>query len=298
MADEPSIDPALGLTLVAHRSLTGRAGPISICIPAHNEADSITEVVGEAFRAIEILGVEGEVIVAASACSDDTASLAQAAGAQVTEAEAGKGNAITAALGAATGTIIATVDGDFRYFGPEPIAATLVRPILAGAADAIIADLYWRPIYPQMWLYGFFGPLAGRIFPEMLPKLGTTPWSGQRAAVRELWPKDLPAGFTVDMALNLAWNDSAGRVRSMPVDDWTNPQRPKPELLRQEFDIIVEHGIARGRLDPNNLTALDAWYHATHRMMATYRPDHDDAQEFEKMLLQVAIKTMPPFPTQ
>ncbi|CAO5252876.1 glycosyltransferase [Frankia sp. AgKG'84/4] len=293
MADEPSIDPALGLTLVGHRSLTERAGPVSICIPAHNEAASIVEVVCEAYRAIEILGVEGEVIVAASACSDDTARLAQTAGAHVTETTAGKGNAITAALSKATGAIIATVDGDFRYFGPEPIAATLLRPILAGIVDATIADLYWRPLYPQMWLYGFFGPLAGRLFPEMLPKFGTTPWSGQRAAVRELWPCDLPADFTVDMTLNLAWNDNADRVRSIPADDWTNPQRPKPDLLRREFDLLIEHGIAKGRLRPDDLPALDDWYRTTQRRMATYRPDKDDAQEFEKILLREAINTMP-----
>jgi hypothetical protein len=178
LAEEPFIDPALGLPLVGHRSLSDRAGSISICIPAHNEGGTIVEVVSEALRAIEILGADGEVVVAASACTDNTESLARAAGARVVEADAGKGNAVRTALAETFGSIVALVDGDFRYFGTEPIAATLVRPILGGTVDATIADLYWRPLYPQMWLYGFFAPLVGRIFPEMLSKVGTTPWSG------------------------------------------------------------------------------------------------------------------------
>ncbi|EFC84960.1 glycosyltransferase [Parafrankia sp. EUN1f] len=294
MADEPFIDPALGLTLVGHRSLAYRAGPVSICIPAHNEAETITEVVSEARRAIEILGADGEVIVAASDCTDETATLARAAGARVIEAEKGKGNAVKAALLESTGTVVATVDGDFRYFGPEPIAATLLRPIMMGIVDATIADLYWRPLYPQMWLYGFLAPLAGRIFPEMLPKVGATPWSGQRAAIRRLWPAELPEGFTVDLTLNLVWNDAAARVRPVPVDDWVNPQRPKPELLRQEFDLITAHGVAKGRIGPQDVISLTSWFAEAQHRMATYQPDSDDVAEFEMMLLTEAIRTMPP----
>ncbi|CUU55383.1 Glycosyl transferase family 2 [Parafrankia irregularis] len=294
MADEPFIDPALGLTLVGHRSLADRTGPVSICIPAHNEAETITEVVSEARRAIGMLGADGEVIVAASACTDETVTLARAAGARVVEAGKGKGNAVKAALSEATGTVVATVDGDFRYFGSEPIAATLLRPIMAGIVDATIADLYWRPLYPQMWLYGFLAPLAGRIFPEMLSKVGATPWSGQRAAVRSLWPADLPDGFTVDLTLNLAWNDAQARVRPVPVDDWVNPQRPKPELLRQEFDIITAHGVTKGRILPGEVESLSSWFTQTQHRMATYRPDVDDVEEFEQMLLREGIRSIWP----
>lgn len=290
---ESRIDPALGLPLVGHRALAERTGPVSICIPAHDEAETITEVVTEAQRALRILAVEGEVIVAASACTDDTAALATEAGARVILTKAGKGNALTAALASATGTIIVTVDGDFRYFGPEPIAATLARPILAGTLDAAIADLYWRPLYPQMWLYGFFAPLAGRLFPEMLPKVGTTPWSGQRAALRDLWPKELPAGFTVEMAINLAWNDAPGRIRPISVDDWTNPQRPKPELLRQEFEVITAYALTRGRLNQSAARALETWFKAAHERMARYQSEKDDVLEFEKQLLDDATSTWP-----
>jgi hypothetical protein len=121
---------------------------------------------------------------------------------------------------------VCLIDGDLRYFGDRPLVTILVEPILHGIAGACITDLYWRPIYPQMWLYGFFAPVAGCLFPELLPKAGSTPWSGQRVATRELWPESLPDGFTVDLEILLHWNRHALRLRPVLADDWVNPRRP------------------------------------------------------------------------
>jgi len=292
MAGPARIDPALGLNLVPSRELHEREQPVSICVPAHNEAETITEVVHEALRALDLLGMDGEVIVAASACTDGSAGLAEEAGARVVECGLGKGVALKAALAAAEGGIVATVDGDFRYFGPEPISATLLRPLLAGTADATIADLYWRPLYPQLTYYGFFAPLAGRLFPEILSKVGTTPWSGQRAAIRRLWDVDMPDDFTVEMALNLAWNDAPGRVRPVLSDDWTNPQRPKPDLLRAELDVLVAHAIGTGRLRKEDAAFIHSWFGLVHDRMARYQPDADDPTEFEAGLLRFSTAAL------
>jgi glucosyl-3-phosphoglycerate synthase len=93
--------------------------------------------------------------------------------------------------------------------------------------------------------------------------------------------------------LNLAWNDAAARVRPVPVDDWTNPQRPKPDLLRLEFDLITAHAVVRGRLRADDVDALAGWFTESQLRMATYRPDHDDVGEFEQMLLRRALEMMP-----
>lgn len=82
----PTIDPALGLHLVAERTLTGREARVSVLIPAHNEAKTVGEVVAEARRGLDLLGAPGEVVVSASGCTDDTATLARAAGAEVVDA--------------------------------------------------------------------------------------------------------------------------------------------------------------------------------------------------------------------
>lgn len=281
----PAIDPALGLDLVANRTLSRNAGRVSVIIPAHNEAPTIAEVVRECRRGLDLLGAEGEVIVSASACTDATANIAMTAGAQVVKSPAGKGAALKAGFQVSTGEIICLVDGDIQYFGEEPLSAILLRPIMHGIADATITDLYWRPLYPQMWLHAFFAPLAGLLYPEMLPKCGSTPWSGQRAFLRHLWPTELPDGFTVDLELLMAWNAKALRLRPILADDWVNPQRPKDDLMRQELDVVLVHAVNDRRLDPDAVPAVESWFEAAHHLMATYRPGKHDPQEFEQMLL-------------
>lgn len=286
----PAIDPALGLEQPQSRTLSRRSATVTVLVPAHDEAATVAEVVANATCGLDHLEVRGEVVVSASGCTDDTAAVARDAGATVVESPAGKGNAIRHGLRAATGDVVCLVDGDLRYFGERTLVELLVEPILAGLADVTVSDLYWRPIYPQLWLHGFFAPLAGRLFPELLPKVGATPWSGQRAAVRELWPEELPAGFTVDLALLLHWNRHATRMRPVLADDWTNPQRPKPELVRQEFELLVEHAAAAGR--PVDAPRLRAWFDRAHDLMARYRPGVDDPRRFELDLLDRSLRAL------
>jgi hypothetical protein len=249
----------------------------------------VAEVVAEAKRGLTLLNTPGEVVVSASGCSDATADIAAEAGAQVVLARLGKGNAIVAGIAAASGDLVCLIDADLRYFGEPPLVALLVQPILSGLADACVSDLYWRPIYPQMWLYGFFAPAAGALFPELVSKVGTTPWSGQRAALRHLWPSQLPEGFTADLALLLHWNTNADRLRPVLADDWTNPQRPKPELMAQELELLAEHAASNGRLSPERVPALRAWFGDVHKLMATYRPGVDDPRGFEQGLLLASM---------
>ena len=281
----PPIDPALGLDLVATRTLSRNAGAVSVVIPAHNEESTVAEVVRECKKGLVMLDADGEVIVSASGCTDRTADVALDAGAKVVVSAVGKGNAIKDGVAAADGDIICLVDGDIQYFGERPLVTILVEPILHGTADATITDLYWRPLYPQMWLHAFFAPLAGVLFPEMLPKCGSTPWSGQRAAVRELWPTELPDDFTVDLEILMHWNLEALRLRPVIADDWINPQRPKTDLMVKEMELVVAHGVKRGRLQPESVPAIRQWFDAAHRMMAAYRPDVDQPQVFEQRLL-------------
>jgi glucosyl-3-phosphoglycerate synthase len=281
----PPIDPALGLDLVPTRTLAKTTGKVSVIIPAHNEEATIAEVVTECVKGIEMLRVDGEVVVSASGCTDSTAHVAADSGARVVEAPIGKGAAIKVGLGAVDGDVVCLVDGDIQYFGDRPLVTILVEPILHGIADATITDLYWRPLYPQMWLHAFFAPLAGALFPEMLPKCGSTPWSGQRAAVKSLWPNVMPDDFTVDLELLMHWNAEALRLRPVIADDWVNPQRPKRDLMPREFRLVVEHAVRRGRIGEAARSPLAAWFEAAHRMMAAYRPDVDDPQRFEQELL-------------
>lgn len=292
----PLIDPALGMNLVPERTLVDNSASVTVIVPAHNEQDTVAEVVTDAYHGLAALNAEGEVVVSASACTDNTAHVATDAGAQVVTAPAGKGAAISAGLQQASGDIICLIDGDLRYFGATPLVTLLVDPILRGIADACISDLYWRALYPQLWLHGFFAPVAGLLFPELPPKVGSTPWSGQRAAVRRLWPAALPTDFTVDLALLLHWNDEAVRMRPVLADDWVNPQRPKPDLMFQELRLLLDVAVRQKRIEPHLTTLLEQWYEDVHTLMATYKHGEHNPQVFEKHVLREAISLLPPLP--
>lgn len=289
----PRIDPALGLDLKPERTLTRSSATVSILIPAHNEEATIAEVVTDAYRSLKLLKVPGEVTVSASDCSDRTPELAESSGARVVLSPAGKGAAISAGLAATTGDVVCLIDGDLQYFGNPPLAALLVEPILHGIADACISDLYWRPLYPQLWLHGFFAPIAGFLFPEMLPKAGSTPWSGQRAAMRHLWPSSMPKDFTADLALLLHWNEHAENLRPILSDDWVNPQRPKPDLMYEEFQLLISEARRQGRVSQDIAEGpLIRWYEDAHAIMAAYRPTEDDPQQFEKRVLRESMQAL------
>lgn len=283
------INPAIELDLVPERTLNRAHHTVSVVIPAHNEASTVAEVVSEAFKGLALLDTVGDVLVVASGCTDNTAAVAAQAGANVVEAPAGKGAAITAGIQHTSGDVVCLIDGDLKYFGEVPLVTILAAPILHGTADATISDLYWRPIYPQLWLYGFFAPLAGRLFPELLPKVGTSPWSGQRAAIRSLWPATMPTGFTVDLDLLMHWNTRAVRMRPVLADDWVNPQRPKPDLMWQECQLLVRYAIDQGRLSASEAPAIKAWFDTVHHHMADYLPDTHNPQQFEHELLETSL---------
>lgn len=286
MTQEPELNK------VRARTLRRGSARVSVVIPAHNEESTIAEVISGARRGLDLLHTPGEIIVSASGCIDNTQYEARRAGAQVVTAPLGKGAALHAGVASTTGEIICLVDGDLEYYGDTPLVALLVDPILHGIADATISSLYWRPIYPDGWMHGFFAPLMGYLFPECLPKAGSTPWSGQRAALRKLWPHTLPVDFTADLALVLWWNEHAERMRPVLTDDWFNPIRPKPDQIKLDFELLLQAGIDQGRLQQSAREPLQAWFQYVREQIDSYRHGHDDPSVFERELLQNSMQRL------
>jgi glycosyltransferase involved in cell wall biosynthesis len=89
---------------------------VSVVIPCLNEAENIEQCVRAARRVLERMEVAGEVVVADNGSSDDSASLAQAAGARVVlETRRGYGSAYLAGFAAARGRYIVMADADLTY---------------------------------------------------------------------------------------------------------------------------------------------------------------------------------------
>jgi glycosyltransferase involved in cell wall biosynthesis len=110
--------------------------PVAVVIPTLNEAEAIGAVVAELPRAIA-----RQVIVADSGSRDGTPAVAARAGAQVVSlAERGYGRACAAGAAAADPacTVLVFLDGDGADRGD--MLDMLVRPILTGTHDFVIAS--------------------------------------------------------------------------------------------------------------------------------------------------------------
>jgi glycosyltransferase involved in cell wall biosynthesis len=92
-------------------------GPlVSVVIPCLNEAENIERCVTAALEALRGMGVPSEVVVADNGSEDDSARIAEHAGARViVERRRGYGSAYLAGFAASTGRYIVMADADLTY---------------------------------------------------------------------------------------------------------------------------------------------------------------------------------------
>lgn len=105
-------------------------------IPAHNEADVISDTVRGALSIPEV----SEVVVVDDGSTDNTAKVASASGAGqvlMLSRNVGKGGALNKALPMAKADVILLLDADLGISAKE--AAKLLYPVLEGDADMTIA---------------------------------------------------------------------------------------------------------------------------------------------------------------
>jgi glycosyltransferase involved in cell wall biosynthesis len=141
--------------VLAH--LEDRDAPlVSVVIPCLNEAENIEPCVTAALQALRDMGVAGEVLVADNDSDDDSAMLAERAGARVVvEPRRGYGSAYLAGFAASSGRYIVMADADLTYdFNDIPrfVAA------LEGGAEMVIGDRMDN-IQPgaMPWLHRYIG---------------------------------------------------------------------------------------------------------------------------------------------
>ena len=93
----------------------------------------------------------------------------------------------------------------------------------------------------------------------------------------------------MDLELLLHWNRTASRLRPVLADDWVNPQRPKPDLMASEVEVLIKHGVADGRIQEEQASTIRTWFETVHGFMAEYDPDTDNPVEFEHALLRRSL---------
>lgn len=190
---------------------------VSVVIPAYREAERIGETVRAAREALcRMPGVETEILVVDDGSPDDTAAVAEAAGARVLRLprNLGKGGALAAGFQAASGDLLLMLDADL---GPTAGGAgALLAPLLAGTAEMTVAAFA-----PNKG--GGMG-LVKRLAAWGLRRAGASPMqsplSGQRGLTRAAWERlgRLEAGFGLEMGLNLDAARLGLRVLEVPTE--------------------------------------------------------------------------------
>jgi glycosyltransferase involved in cell wall biosynthesis len=129
---------------------------VSVVIPCLNEAENIESCVRAALEAIVRMGVHGEVVVADNNSEDDSARLAEGAGARVVvEHRRGYGSAYLAGFAASQGRYIVMADADLTYDFKE--IPRFVAELEAGA-ELVMGDRMDN-IQPgaMPWLHQYIG---------------------------------------------------------------------------------------------------------------------------------------------
>ncbi len=192
------------------------APPISIIIPALNEAESIGQVVSE--MPWELIA---ECIVVDNGSTDGTGSIAAGAGARVVQSARGYGAAcLTGSKAAvASSTILVFMDGD----GSDVISdlPRLVEPILKDEADFVIGSRIRGKREPGSMLGSQV--FAGRFVGVLLRAMGKGDYTDmgpfrviRRTSLEQLHMSELTYGWNLEMQIKAAQNGL--RIREIAVD--------------------------------------------------------------------------------
>jgi glycosyltransferase involved in cell wall biosynthesis len=167
-----------------------RSAPlVSVVIPCLNEAENIEECVTAARKALERMQVAGEVVVADNDSEDDSARLAEGAGARVVvERRRGYGSAYLAGFAASRGRYIVMADADLTYdFNDIP---RFVEALQQGA-EMVIGDRMDN-IQPgaMPWLHRYVGnPILTGLLNLFFRTGVNDAHCGMRALKRDVLPR-------------------------------------------------------------------------------------------------------------
>ena len=209
----------------------------SIVIPAKNEASAIGAAVAGAREAYP----EAEIIVVDDGSDDDTGAVAKEAGANVVRhpESLGNGAAVKAGARAATGDIIAFMDGDGQHSASEfaPLLQKLEEgyDMVIGARDsgshANVGRLYANGIYNVIASW-----LTGRRIPDL-----TSGFRVVRATLFRQFLYLLPNGFSYPTTITMAFLRAGHPIKfeSIPVAKRIGKSHIRPIRDGVRFMVII-----------------------------------------------------------
>ena len=186
---------------------------LSIVIPAKNEAATIADVVAGARSEYP----EAEIIVVDDGSTDATADLAEAAGASVVRhpESLGNGAAVKSGARAATGEILAFMDGDGQH-DPRELGKLLAR-LDEGYQMAIGARDSGSHASVGRWVAnGLYNEIASRLTGSRIADL-TSGFRAARASMFKQFLYLLPNGFSYPTTITMAFLRSGYPVCFEPI---------------------------------------------------------------------------------
>ncbi len=162
------------------------AAPVVLFLPAHNEAETVAAVVARVPQ--QVAGHPVLCLVINDGSSDDTARVADDAGAEVTSFDRNRGLGATVRTGLAAGVAmgaaaVAFCDADGEY-APEELER-LVAPILAGTADYVVGSRFAEG-RPKLMLWR--RSVGNRVLTTWVRRLTRLPVTDGQSGYRALSP--------------------------------------------------------------------------------------------------------------
>lgn len=241
---------------------------ISVVLPARNEAKTVGVLV-EAFRRelIEECALIDELIVIDSGSTDETFSVASAAGATVHRQSEllpgagdrrGKGEALWKSLSAVSGDIVVFCDADLRQADPQLVVG-LVGPLLVNESLKFVKACYDRALDDGATIHPAGGgrvtelvarPLLNMWWPDLSGFI--QPLAGEYAARRDVFSRIPFAGrYGVEIAMLVDIYQSCGLAAMAQVDSGVRKHRNSADavlgVMAAELQSVVlaklqEHG--------------------------------------------------------
>jgi glucosyl-3-phosphoglycerate synthase len=226
---------------------------ISVCLPAHDEQDTVGPIVERLRRdLVEDHPLVDEILVLDDHSTDRTAERARAAGATVVAAASvlpeygagrGKGEALWKSLFASRGEVVVWCDADVRDFSSAFVVG-LVGPLLRSSDVVFVKGFYERPVGDGGVGGGRVTELVARPAISLLhPELAAVvqPLSGEYAGRRAVL-EELPfvSGYGVDLGLlvDVVRRFGIEAVAQTDLGVRVHRNRPLDELAPQAMQVL------------------------------------------------------------